>query len=110
MKPIYIFGRKKIRELEEELKATKRQEERLRNNQDILDNTIKELDHMKCDLQEEIYHLEQALSKTENELIGERMNVKTLEGVRARLLARIEELENNSKPARDAKGRFTKKK
>lgn len=86
MKPIYIFGRKRIQELEDELKATK--------------------EH----LQGRIYYLEKDLSKTESMLMEERTNVKTLEGVRDRLLARIEELENNSKQSRDSKGRFTKKK
>lgn len=93
MKPIYIFGRKRIRELEDELRA--------KNSE--LHSHRKRIVRLK----EHIKKMEEDFSKTKAS--NERLNLENRD-LQHRVAVLNNMVESLKLQPRDAKGRFTKKK
>lgn len=93
MKPIYIFGRRRIRELEEKLKE--------KNSE--LHSHRKRIERLK----EHIKKIDESFSKTKES--NKRLNIENGQ-LQNRVAEFIRTVESLKLQPRDAKGRFTKKK
>lgn len=106
MKPIYIFGRKKIRELEEQLG-------KLHEERDNYRKLYQESESKRIEIGREVFGLEKSLNNAEScirELgIKNRELFGTIENLTKALDMNPNLLMEKQLPLRDSKGRFIKK-
>lgn len=106
MKPIYIFGRKKIRELEEQLGKLQKETD---NYMELYQNS----ESKRIEIMREVYGLERSLDNAQSriyEFAQESDKLKELVSKLQRALDVYGAFKSDEPQPRDEKGRFTKKK
>lgn len=107
MKPIYIFGQKRIRELEEQLG-------KLQDDRDHYRELYHESESKRIEIGREVYGLEKSLNNAESCIreLGEKNRdlLETIENLTKALDMNTDLLMEKQLQHRDSKGRFIKKK